>query len=153
MKLYFISGLMFFLILSCRSATASKDLSIVKADDIKNNADSRTTNGKAVSTVSVNRAQYDQFQDRLIISVSYAGSEDSIHKFKLKLEGCKKVFPPECDATLIDTTKDADKTVITHDLLFTRSEAGIDQPEYSEALLRIKGKDNTESTVTLPKIN
>jgi hypothetical protein len=52
----------------------------------------------------------------------------------------------------MDTTNDSHSSDQTHDIFFTLNQAGLDQSEYSEAILVIKGKDNTEATVKLPKM-
>ncbi len=125
---------------SCKSTTGAESTANVK-----------TVGGS--SDVKVNNAHYDAARKLIVINVTYGGGFVANHKFKLELGGCLESLPPQCDATLLDTTVDGAEALKTADITMTLSEAGLDENYYSRASLTILGKNKSSATISLPVIN
>lgn len=106
------------------------------------------------SSVVVDKARYDAVHKSIVISIRYGGGFVAKHKFKLALEGaCLESIPQQCKATLFDLTADAGESLLPAEITVTLKEAGLENPDYSNASLTIHGKNNSQATISLPAMD
>lgn len=98
---------------------------------------------------AVKKASIDERGENIILDVQYAGGCGS-HEFSLQINRCLESFPVQCEALLIEDTKDSCKALISTTVAINLKTEGLDGAYYEQAYLTIKGDKNTSVQVQLP---
>ena len=93
----------------------------------------------------------DEARGVIVFDVVYAGGCKK-HDFELDLQLCRETFPVQCEARLVDNTKDDYcEAIVSAQVEFSLKGEGLTDPYYSGGSLRIGGDNGSSVDLTLPQ--
>lgn len=93
----------------------------------------------------------DESRGTITLDVVYAGGCKK-HDFQLDLQLCRETFPVQCEAKLVDNTKDDFcEALVSEEVTFSLAGEGLADPYYSGGSLRISGDNGSSVDLKLPQ--
>ncbi len=93
----------------------------------------------------------DESRGTITLEVTYAGGCKK-HDFDLDVQLCRESFPVQCEAKLVDKTKDDFcEALVSAEVTFSLKGEGLTDPYYSGGSLRISGDNGSSADFKLPQ--
>jgi len=110
-----------------------------------------STNSFAVTVANGKIVRNASGDEAISVDVAYGGGCKA-HKFSLEIGMCLERMPVDCDATIVDATKDDFCEAYIHETIeLPLKQNGLLTSYYSGATITINGDNKTKTEVTLPR--